>query len=450
MRGLRSTAALLVVLIGLGAYIYYVTWKEPEAGSGLERVFAALEADDFQELTVKSESGDVTTVQKQEAGWRIVDPVMAPASESEITSLISALTRLEVVRVIDENPPDPGEYGLATPRIEVAFQTVEGKPSGRILIGDRTPTGGNLYARRDDQPRVFLIESYQDAPLNRSTFELRDKTLLKVERDRIDRLEVSAGRQAIEFAKAEGTWRLARPVAARADIGLVEGLVSRLGSAQMTSVVTEQATPADLKKYGLASPAASVVVGMGGERAELVVGNPAEGGGVYARNTSSPVVATMDDALLGELKKGAEDYRRRDVFEFRTFNATRAEFTRGDRTVVFERVKPAEGAAEGSQDSWRRVSPNPSDVDRTALEGLLNRLADLRATSFTASAANTGLAAPAMIVHVTFDEGRKDERVTFGRSGGEVYCSRTDEPGAAKIDTEQFDEAIKALDELSS
>ena len=30
MRGLRSTLALIIVLVGLGAYIYFVTWKRPE------------------------------------------------------------------------------------------------------------------------------------------------------------------------------------------------------------------------------------------------------------------------------------------------------------------------------------------------------------------------------------------------------------------------------------
>ena len=33
MRGLRSTIALIVVLAGLGGYIYFVTWKIPEGGA---------------------------------------------------------------------------------------------------------------------------------------------------------------------------------------------------------------------------------------------------------------------------------------------------------------------------------------------------------------------------------------------------------------------------------
>ena len=33
MRGLKTTIALVVVLGGLLAYIYYVTWKQPEGGA---------------------------------------------------------------------------------------------------------------------------------------------------------------------------------------------------------------------------------------------------------------------------------------------------------------------------------------------------------------------------------------------------------------------------------
>ena len=44
MRGLRSTLALVVVLIGLGGYIYFVTSKKSDTDTGKkqEKVFAAL------------------------------------------------------------------------------------------------------------------------------------------------------------------------------------------------------------------------------------------------------------------------------------------------------------------------------------------------------------------------------------------------------------------------
>ena len=44
MRGLRSTIAFIVVLAGLGAYIYFVTWKKTaEPASKLEKVFSGVD-----------------------------------------------------------------------------------------------------------------------------------------------------------------------------------------------------------------------------------------------------------------------------------------------------------------------------------------------------------------------------------------------------------------------
>jgi len=47
MRGLRSTMALLVVLLGLGAYIYFVTWKQPEGGELCSFTIITTEANDL-------------------------------------------------------------------------------------------------------------------------------------------------------------------------------------------------------------------------------------------------------------------------------------------------------------------------------------------------------------------------------------------------------------------
>ena len=125
MRGLRSTLALLVVLVGLGAYIYFVASKEDGTSSSPERedVFASLESGDIQEVTVRSEGAGVsTTVRKDDDSWRIVEPIAAPASGSEISGITSALDQLEITRVIDESPSDLSSYGLAEPRFDLALR----------------------------------------------------------------------------------------------------------------------------------------------------------------------------------------------------------------------------------------------------------------------------------------------------------------------------------------
>src|SRR5262245_36990671 len=107
MRGLRSTIGLLVVLIGLGAYIYFVTSKKPDIPvTKQDKVFASLEAAKIDELKIKSATGDVTTVKKENGTWKIVEPMAMPASDSDATALANTLSELEVVRVVEESPTD--------------------------------------------------------------------------------------------------------------------------------------------------------------------------------------------------------------------------------------------------------------------------------------------------------------------------------------------------------
>ena len=89
MRGLRSTIALIAVLGGLGAYIYFVTWKKtPEtATSKQEKVFGDVASDKVEELKVTSEKGDVTTLKKENGGWNITSPVMSKADDSEANAM---------------------------------------------------------------------------------------------------------------------------------------------------------------------------------------------------------------------------------------------------------------------------------------------------------------------------------------------------------------------------
>src|SRR5439155_1706230 len=72
MRGLPSTIALIVVLAGLGAYIYFVTWKTPEGGDTgkkTDKVFAGVQADKIEEIRITTSGGDATTVKKDNATW---------------------------------------------------------------------------------------------------------------------------------------------------------------------------------------------------------------------------------------------------------------------------------------------------------------------------------------------------------------------------------------------
>ena len=451
MRGLRSTIASLVVLLGLCAYIYFVVSKKPANGTEApkERAFVALDADKIDEIKVTSESGDTTTLRKANAMWQVAAPLMVKADEMQASAIATNLSTLEIARVVDENPGDLKEYNLDTPRVTIEFKASGDKTYGevhRLFLGAKAPTGGDLFARRDGDKRVILIAGSADSTFNRSTFDLRDKTLLAVNREKVDRIAVSEnGKPSIEFAKDGMDWKVAKPIAALADYSTVDALLGRLQALAMKTIVTEQATPADLKKYGFDKPQSTIVLSAGGAASSLVIGGKAPGDDVYVRDASKSIVATADGGVLKDLQKGPDDYRRKDIFAFRAYTTDRIEFTRDGQATVFEKVK-AQGQ---TPEKWHRVSPNAGDPESSGMENLFVKLEGLRATSFVNSAAGTGLDKPALTVYAKFEDGKKEERVALAKSGTDAYASVPGQPGAAKFGASDLDEVVKALDAVS-
>jgi hypothetical protein len=362
-----------------------------------------------------------------------------------VSSITSNIASLEIQRVVDEKPTDLKQYGLATPRVELAFKAAGDKAEHTLLFGDKTATGGDMFAKYGSQPKVFLVSAYLDTTFNKTPFDLRDKSILTFERNKVDSIEIAAPEPLVQLAKSGENWKLAKPVDARADFGSTEGLIGRIQTAQMKAIAAPEA--ADLKQYGLDKPALTVTVGAASSRATLVVGKAGEGGTFFARDQARPMVFTVEASLVDELKKPADTYRRKDLFEFRSFTANRIEITRGKDLLVFEKVK---GQGKDAQEKWRQVQPAAKDVDATKMDTFLTRLSNLRAQTFLAPAdkTKTGLDAPAAIIIVKFDDGKKQERVVFGRVGSDVFASRPDEPGAATVTAADFEEAMKGLDEI--
>jgi hypothetical protein len=444
MRGVKSLLVLVVVLAGLGAYIYFVEARKPqdvETAAG-PKIFT-VKADAIDEITVKSASGDQTTLKKTNGAWQITDPVSAPADEEEVSGVVTSLATVDIVRTVDDNPGALKPFGLAAPRVDVTFKAAGNVHPQRLLIGDKTATSGNLYAKLPNEKKVFLIAGSFDASFNRGTFDLRQKAVLTFERDKVDRLTVQSPGAAVELSLVGGEWRIDKPYQALADYGIVEGLVGRVQSAQMKSIAAQDA--ADLKLYGLDKPEASVTFGLGSSQATLILGKKTDEGTLYAKDLSRPIVFTVDSSLLEDVKKPADDLRRKDVFAFRAFNATAVQITRGTETLAFEKTT---GQGKDAGEKWRETKPASKDLDPAAFDTFLTKLSNQRAQSFVAAGASTrtGLESPVMVVVVRFDEGRTEERVSFGRVGADVYAAIAGQPGAAKVDTAEFEDAVKALD----
>jgi hypothetical protein len=447
MRGIWSTLALVVVLAGLGGYIYFVDSKRP-ANTGVEgepartKVFT-VEADKVNEIRVTAK-GQTSLLRKTDAGWQMIEPTKVDADPPEAIGLAQAIANLESVREVVDNPSDLKQFGLAEPPIIVEFKA-EGGASGSFKLGNKNATQGEIYALKEGDDTVFLVSAFQESSFNREPFALRDKKILKFDREKADTLSLVKGANAMELARSGSDWRVVKPVASRSDYSAVEGFITRLSSANMSRLVEEDAK--DLAKYGLDKPVMTVTIGAGSAKTVLEVGKT-ENDQTYAKDASRPLVFTVDSTLQTDLNKNFDDYRKKELFEFRPFYVAKMravlDAPAGAKTYELEKVAPAK---PGDADTWKvtRVGGASHTPDAAAMDDLLNKLVALRAESFVSGNTKTGLDKPALVVSASFDDG-KFERVRFGTVGDNAYAVRDGEAGVAKVETMAMRAAMQAFD----
>ena len=146
--------------------------------------------------------------------------------------MLSTLSGLSADRVVEDKASNLKQYGLDPPAVELDI-TGKGQGTRQLLLGDDTPTGGDVYAALAGDPRVFTVSSFNKTSLAKSLNDLRDKSLLTVDADKVSRVELVRKGQEIEFGRTKDGWQILKPPNLREDNTAVSQLVSGLTSARI-------------------------------------------------------------------------------------------------------------------------------------------------------------------------------------------------------------------------
>ena len=202
-------------------------------------------------------------------------------------------------------------------------------------------------------------------------------------------LTVEARRSKTVMELKDGVWRVTSPVSARADRRLVEGLAQQLLSAKFKATVEENPTDADLERYALKPPRATVTVkayvpdAQGGgaddpaRQRTLTFHSGAENpfdGSVYVRREGDPRVYSADGALRFALEKHTNDWRDHMLFTLSEPSLLRMEVKARKNAYTLERTT--------SDKAWKLVQPVELRADAERVAQLVAQLTDFRALTF--------------------------------------------------------------------
>src|SRR4029453_18011757 len=158
-----------------------------------EKTVLAFTPAEVQEIQLARGTDAPVVVQRQaEDTWRLTTPVSAKADAQQVRAMIQRLHDVKVQAFIAEDATDLDSYGLQTPAWHVSLNVGQDHAPLTLSLGKVDSERKGVYAKRDEMAPVYLLPQDLWDNVPKTAMALRDKTLMKYEREHITRLEIQA------------------------------------------------------------------------------------------------------------------------------------------------------------------------------------------------------------------------------------------------------------------
>ena len=261
----KTTLALLVLAIGLGAYVSLYDLKQPtsEQQERLSKEILRFPSDSVTQVVIELPQTNATLI-REGAVWRLVlrqaqdSPQKARADTIVIERILRNLDPLEAEHRLPataDRPLDPKTFGLNPPvgRITLIAQDT---PT-TLLIGEATPVSPNRYLQVSGRPDIFVISPQLFSDANQPVEAFRDRQLIRPDPSAAEGITLTSPTTSFTLAH-HGDWTLTHPMQDRADQAAVSKVVSNLRKIAIKRFVNDALPVEPLATWGLDHPRAEV------------------------------------------------------------------------------------------------------------------------------------------------------------------------------------------------
>ena len=393
-----------------------------------DRNLTDLATTQVSKVALKTAAGEIELA-KKDGHWSLAKPLKARGDDQKIGDLIAQAATAQVSSFAAD-AANLTAYGLQEPRGTVTLFT-EGREQPAVLqIGAATgKEKDRIYVQLSTRDAVCVVPKTLETLLDTKPNDLRDKQLVRVEADIVDRISIEgAGREKIVLARSGESWvRKVGGEGQAINAGAATRLLNELQRQQVAGFVADVAT--DLPKYGLDQPPVKVTLSSyasentaettAGERPIVsVLFGKTDGDKVYAKLDDEPFVVSVPAAFLDFAMTDPLQWQELAVYHHKADEIASVEIVReGQPPLSLERAKDK---------NWA-LTKGDGKVNQTNMQSLVNTLATLRAIRWMgATKPEHGLGKPAL--SVTFKtSGQTGGKLTVGAATAEALHYATAE-----------------------
>ncbi|MBA3883396.1 MAG: DUF4340 domain-containing protein [Chthoniobacterales bacterium] len=357
--------------------------KKPEEFR--DRKLTDLTTAQVNRLLLKTGAGEVE-LQNNGEFWEIIKPLRARGDGQKIGDLLAQITTAQIQQFVAEDRGDLQPYGLAEPRGSVTLFAADDQQGQTLQIGGiPEKEKDQVYVRFSARNFVYTLPKKIEEILNTTPADLRDRHLVRIDTDNLDRLTIDARDKGKTVLARKGeAWQIANGNNQPGNTAEVNRLLETLKNEQVTKFVEDVAS--DLPKYGLDQPQLQLTFSSfasentaetrAGEHpfATLSFGR-IDGDVVFARVGEEPFIVAVRRALLDAIFTDPVQWQELAIFKFKPEEVHRLTTVANGETAL----------VRGANNEWTRME-GTQPIDTVNLQSLLNTLTNLRAVRWLGGA----------------------------------------------------------------
>lgn len=245
--------SIAVILLITTLVIYNKKDSSVNADSSGKKIWN-ISQNDIVEISMENNDGKFV-FQKSEEQWKAIEPADLKFDKMRIDGILYTLANLGIMDVIDSNPKDIEQYGLAKPS-SITIKLQDGKLN-TLEIGNVTALKNGYYVKVKNEPIVYKVNTGVGEELLRGKKDFRDRRLFDFLEEEFTEFQMKKDDKIlIHIEKSGEGWKVEPPVEGNVDIKRLDPLLTTLSYLCISDYVEDDTK--DLDKYGMSKPAYTI------------------------------------------------------------------------------------------------------------------------------------------------------------------------------------------------
>lgn len=415
---------MLVILAGLGGYLYFVeipTKQREDKQESEQKHLLTFPDVNITGLSFTTAQGPVELKASEPGKWTITSPVQADADTREVGALIRALVTGTVERTVEDTATALATFGLEQP--VTAITVIAGTQQETISIGDSGPLSNTLYVLRGSDHKVLLTNLAPRDFVNKTLLTFRRKELLRFVQNDIERVRLTYPTTEIVLYnvgkdKPKPVWKIRYPLEAEADQTEVRSLMFRLEDLKALGMI-DPGPARDAAAKTLTTPKVKVTLhtASGDQTVKLYQSDP-QSGEAIAETTPEAPLYRVSPTTIKDLTK--------ELFTLQDKRLLGVDYT--DIAMLSVTTRDKQYVLIKQNGEWVLEDQPTEKLSQEAVDLFVSRVANVpaeeRVIKHSTPLAPYGLLAPTAEFVATGKDGKIAGKLTLGNHVGNlVYAT---------------------------